>query len=146
MSELASVTGARPWPMTTEAADTLKGEIWRLRRQIAMLSGEGLEEGFANLALTQSTRRLETLLATQRWSELRDDPDCGAIGRKATVRHPDGEVVHYSIVCPGEGDPARSCVSADSPLGAALLGARAGASVEVAAPGGAWSVLVLGIK
>jgi transcription elongation GreA/GreB family factor len=54
-------------------------------------------------------------------------------------------VASYSIVYPGAGDPARSCISADSPLGAALLGARPGATVEVAAPGGSWSAVVLGI-
>jgi transcription elongation GreA/GreB family factor len=48
--------------------------------------------------------------------------------------------------CPGDGDPARRCVSADSPLGSALLGARPGAAVEVAAPGGSWSVVVLAVE
>lgn len=147
MTELATArAGARPWPMTSEAAESLGAEIQQARRDIAALAGEGLEEGVANLRLAQSLRRLEALLATQGRAQLLDDPGCAAIGRKATVQHPNGDVDRYAIVYPGDGNPARSCVSADSPLGSALLGARPGAVVQVAAPGGTWTAAVLSVE
>ncbi len=146
MSEHAvTSTAARGWPMTPEAARSLASEIGQVRHDIAALAGEGFEEGVVHLSLAQAVRRLETLLATQRYALPPSGQDCVAIGRVATVRHADGEVVDYSVVCPGDGDPARRCVSADSPLGSALLGARPGATVEVVAPGGSWSVAVLAV-
>ena len=51
----------------------------------------------------------------------------------------------YTIVFPGDGDPSRGWVSADSPLGSAVLGARAGESVHVAAPVGRWRVTVVAV-
>ena len=136
---------SRPWPMTAEAARALAAEIDRVRQDIAALAGEGLEEGLANLPLVHSIRRLETLVDTERRAAVIQERACAAIGRRATVRHPDGEVVCYTIVYPGDGDPARDCASADSPLGSALLGAVPGSVATVAAPAGAWSVVVVAV-
>jgi transcription elongation GreA/GreB family factor len=147
MSEQAvKVSAPRGWLITPEAARNLTREIWRIRRDISALAGDGLEEGVSHLALAQAVRRLESLQATERHADLLDDRDCAAIGRRATVRLADGDVVCYTIVFPGDGDPSRDCISADSPLGSALLGARPGATVEVAAPAGTWSVVVLAVE
>ena len=47
---------------------------------------------------------------------------------------------------PGDGDPDRGWISADSPLGAAVLGCEPGDRVEVAAPAGRRVVTVLSIE
>lgn len=57
-----------------------------------------------------------------------------------------GEVVEYLIVGSEEADPSRSKISNESPLGKALMGQRAGAVVEVAAPIGLVRYEVLGIS
>lgn len=57
------------------------------------------------------------------------------IGARVTVRDSYGETT-YSIVGPTEVDPRSGRISHQSPIGSALLGARAGDQVTVATPGG----------
>jgi len=48
----------------------------------------------------------------------------------------DGEELSYAIVGSAEADPAAGRLSSASPVGAALLGATAGAEVDVRTPRG----------
>lgn len=57
------------------------------------------------------------------------------LGSRVTVADDLGES-EYLIVGPKEADPAAGRISASSPVGSALLGARAGDTVTVATPGG----------
>lgn len=57
-----------------------------------------------------------------------------------------GETVEYTIVGPTEANPAAGRVSAASPLGQALMGARAGSDVVVHAPRGDATYRVLEIR
>ena len=135
----------RTWPMTPEAWSRLVDEVSRLRRDVAVLAGAGDEDGVVRLPFAQAARRLETLLDAQVRAEIVADSCCAAIGRRATVRDDLGDALSFAIVFPGDGDPREGWVSADSPLGAAVLGAHAGDVVDVIAPAGRWSAAVVSI-
>jgi transcription elongation GreA/GreB family factor len=62
-----------------------------------------------------------------------------------TLEAGDEEAMPYEIVLPGSGDPSVGWISANSPLGDAILGAQAGDIVDVDAPGGRWSVTVVAV-
>ena len=61
--------------------------------------------------------------------------DVVAIGCKVTVKGPAGEAA-YSIVGSQEADPMNGSISEESPFGKALMGAKEGDTVTVAAPAG----------
>jgi transcription elongation factor GreA len=142
---IRTTENARLWPLTSDARSQLIDEIARLRQDIASLTGQGLEEGIVRLPVAIAARRLETLKGVLDRCDIVDDTPCAAIGRRATLRDHDGEPMSYEIVFPGDGDPSRGAVSADSPLGQAILRARAGDIVEVSAPAGSWSVTVVSV-
>ena len=66
------------------------------------------------------------------------------IGSRVCVRDEDGEVV-FRIVEPVEADAIADRVSAESPLGRALLGRHVGDLVQFRAPGGELAVTVIEI-
>jgi transcription elongation factor GreA len=74
------------------------------------------------------------------------EQDRAVIGRRVTVREDEGDLVTYALVFPGDGDPVRGFISADSPIGAALLGRTPGDIVEVDAPVGRRVVTVLSVE
>ena len=137
---------SRPWPLTTDARRQLIDEIARLRHEVVALAGQGLEEGIVSLPVAFAERRLDTLTGVLSRAELVGDAGCAAIGRRATLRDDGGHSTTYDIVFPGDGDPTRGRISADSPLGKAILGAEAGDVVHVTAPSGGWSVTVISVE
>lgn len=140
-----SIAPDRSWPLTREAWDRLVDEVSQLRESVSTMAGQGLEEGIVRLPVAIATRRLETLHEVLDRCELVDETPCVAIGRRATLRDGDDEAMSYEIVFPGDGDVDKGWVSADSPLGHALLGASAGDVVHVEAPAGRWSVTVVSV-
>lgn len=137
--------GTRTWPMTPDAWSRLVDEVSRLRRDVAVLAGAEPEAGVVQLPFAQAARRLETLLEAQAGAEIIADSCSAAIGRRATVRDDLGDAMSFAIVFPGDGDPGQGWVSADSPLGAAVLGAHAGDMVDVIAPAGRWSAAIVSV-
>ena len=135
----------RTWPMTPEAWSRLVDEVSRLRSDVAVMAGAEGEDGVVQLPFAQAARRLETLLDAQVRAEIVAESCCAAIGRRATVRDDLGDAMSFAIVFPGDGDPNQGWVSADSPLGAAVLGAHAGDVVEVIAPAGRWSASIVAV-
>ena len=138
--------GARTWPLTREARQRLDSEIAELRDELTSLTTRGLEEGIVMLPVALASRRLDTLKQVLAAAEVVTDPGCAAIGRRVMLREESGEMLSRSLVYPGDGDPRRGRISADSPLGSAILGARAGDTVEVEAPAGRWSVTLLSVE
>lgn len=61
------------------------------------------------------------------------------VGSRVTIERDDGETMDVEISSVGG-------VSPDSPLGKALLGAKAGDEVDVAAPRGAWRARVIAVS
>jgi transcription elongation GreA/GreB family factor len=65
-----------------------------------------------------------------------------AIGSRVCVRDTDGDA-EFSIVEPDQADIADERISAESPLGRALLGRRVGDEVRFRVPGGVLAVTVV---
>ena len=147
MSELAirQPSHQRRWPMTGGAWLTLVDESARLRVDVVSLAGE-LAHGVVNLALVKAARRLDVLSAVLDAAEQIHEPERAVIGRRITLLEPEGESVTYTLVFPGDGDPAQGRISADSPLGSAVLGCEPGDRVEVTAPAGRRVVTVLSVE
>ena len=147
MSELAirRLSTRQRWPMTEEAWHSLVDELGRLRTDVASLAGEPTE-GVVDFAVVTAARRLDVLSAVLDAAERIDEPERAVIGRRVTLLEPEGESVTYALAFPGDGDPDRGWISADSPLGAAVLGCEPGERVEVAAPAGRRVVTVLSIE
>lgn len=147
MTELAMRRPSREqrWPMTREAWFTLVDELGRLRADVASLAGEPAD-GVVDLAVIKAARRLDVLSAVLEAAERIPEPERAVIGHRVTVHEADGESVTYTLVFPGDGDPAQGSISADSPLGSAVLGSQPGDRVEVAAPAGRRVVTVLSVE
>ncbi len=64
--------------------------------------------------------------------------DAVTVASKVTIERDDGETMDVEITSVGG-------VSPDSPLGKALIGAKVGDKISVAAPGGAWKARVVSI-
>jgi transcription elongation factor GreA len=89
-------------------------------------------------------RRIYLLRERLHNSTLVDEKEAGADGRvgvgaKVEIEDEDGERMHVEISSVGG-------VSPDSPLGRALMGARAGEEVEVVAPRGSWRAKVVSVE
>lgn len=146
MSELAMrrPSTRQRWPMTEEALHALVDELGRLRADVASLAGAPAE-GVVDLAVVTAARRLDVLSAVLDTAERTNEPERAAIGRRVTILEADGESVTYALVFPGDGDPHQGWISADSPLGSAVLGRGPGDRAEVAAPAGRRVVTVVSV-
>lgn len=109
------------------------------------LAGQ-LADGVVDLAVVKAARRLDVLSAVLDAAERIHELERAVIGRRVTVLEPEGESVTYSLVFPGDGDPAQGWISADSPRGSAVLGCVPGYRVEVTAPAGPRIITVLSVK
>lgn len=147
MNELATRRPSAPrrWPMTGEAWLALVHELGHLRTALTSVA-EDVADGVADLEVTRAARRLDVLSAVLDAAERIHEPDSAVIGRRVTVLEADGESVTYALVFPGDGDPAQGWISADSPLGSAVLGCKPGDRVEVAAPAGRRAVTVVSVE
>lgn len=74
-----------------------------------------------------------------------ESDDMIQVGSRVSLRDADGSV-EFSIVDPAEADLAEARVSAESPLGRALLGRHAGDEVRYRAPGGVLAVTVVEVN
>jgi transcription elongation GreA/GreB family factor len=133
--------------MTAEARRSLIDDVVELRSEVARLAGrnEALD-GVAHHPVTTLARRLEVLTGVLDEAEETDERERVVIGCRATLLEEDGRSVTYSLAFPGAGDPAEGLISADSPLGKAVLGSRPGDTVEVDAPAGRRLVTVVCVE
>lgn len=72
-----------------------------------------------------------------------EDPTIVEVGDEVVIQSDDGSVETYALVHPAEVNADDGRISAASPLGRALLGARPGDRVLVAAPAGTYGCVVL---
>jgi transcription elongation GreA/GreB family factor len=131
--------------MTGEAWSRLVDELGHLRTDIVNLAGKPAD-GVIDLEVVRAARRLDVLAAVLDAAERIHEPGRAVIGRRVTVLEPEGESVTYTLVYPGDGDPAEGWISADSPLGSAVMDRRPGDRVEVAAPAGPRVVTILSVE
>jgi len=139
-----SPRAARPWPISSAGFAGLTAELDRLVGDVADARAPGVSAGSVlRLPVRDAGTRLGALRGVFVSALATDDPIIAAIGRRVTLRDADGATWDVALVLPGDGDPERGWVSADAPLGRAVLGARADDDVVVVAPGGAWTAKIV---
>ena len=150
-----------PTPMTVEGAEALRDELQHrksvLRGEITQPIAEAREHGDLRENAEYDTAkndqgmmeaRIRQLKATLDNAEIREAEDSGAveIGTVATVVDDEGDEMDF-FVAPSENKVAGMLLaSPDSPLGAALLGARPGDKVSYEAPGGTFEYEVKDVR
>lgn len=143
-----------PWPMTAQSHAQLETDADELARLVieqngyvtGHLDGEADAPSFVpNIAGQQSRRRLEAVRAVLELAEVVDDPDVAVIGRTVSLRESDGAISRYTLVIPGDGNASTGLVSADSPVGSAIVGRGVGDTVTVVAPAGAWTAVIVSV-
>ena len=127
---------------------TKRGEIAK-RLHEAMEGGELIENAEYEAAKNEQAfvegriQELEILLANARVIEENEKTDVVQVGAKVTIQEGDNPQESYTIVGPAEASPRDGRISNESPLGRALMDHRAGDTVRVEAPGGAFSVRIV---
>ncbi|HEX6139618.1 MAG TPA: GreA/GreB family elongation factor [Candidatus Limnocylindria bacterium] len=146
---------SRAWPMTREAWEALDAEATRLGAEVLEKDGyaTGWLDGDAdaptfipNVAGRQALRQLTTAREVLGEASVVDSPGLAVIGRRVILEDADGSTSTVELVIPGDGDPRRGRVSADSPVGAAVLGRRVGETVTIQAPAGSWTARIAAIE
>jgi hypothetical protein len=144
---IRQLSATERWPMTAEAWDTLLDEVGRLRADVVTLAGAtAFDDGVVYLPVARAARRFEMLTAVLNGAEQVQESNRAVIGRRVTLLEEGGESLTYSLVFPGDGDPSQGWISADSPLGAAVLRSSPGDVVRVIAPGGHRVVTVVSVE
>jgi transcription elongation GreA/GreB family factor len=138
---------SRGIPMTADVLRRLEAEADRLFSRLPRLQAVAQEDGvsgdreaptvMAAGDLHLATRRLETLRRVIANGHVVEPDGRAIIGSHVTVRHADGEQETYELVAPGETEVRLGRISPDSPLGAAMLGRRAGELASMNTPAGA---------
>jgi transcription elongation factor GreA len=136
------ITAARApigaWPMTADAWSALTAEIERLEADTRL---DRSVPGFGD-----PDRRRRTLHAVRDGGSVVDAPDVVAIGRAVVLERTPGVTERYRIVLPGDGALGEGWISADSPVGWAVLGRRVGERATVDAPAGRWTALIVAVE
>ena len=150
-------------PVTEAGLEALRAEINELettgRREIAarILTARGhgdLKENAEYHAAKEDQAHLETRISRlrQRWRnavvvDVAEGPGTEfSFGRSAEVRDEQtGEVHRWTIVGAAEADREQGKLSAEAPVGKALLGNPVGATVEVPTPRGSRRLTILRI-
>ncbi|HUN24101.1 MAG TPA: transcription elongation factor GreA [Anaerolineales bacterium] len=68
------------------------------------------------------------------------------MGSTVTIQFDEDDPETYRVVGPNEADPRKGNISNESPIGKALMGAKAGQSITAQTPSGAMTVKVLSIE
>jgi transcription elongation factor GreA len=119
----------------------------------AMEGGELIENAEYEAAKNEQAfvegriQELEVILATARLIEDNGKSKEGLIQVGSTVTiEEDGEAATYTIVGAAEADPRKGKISNESPIGKAIIGHKAGETLQVEAPGGHFKVKILKVK
>jgi len=131
---------------------TTKRQEVAARLHEAMEGGELIEDAEYEAAKNEQAfvegriQELEILLANARVIEEHEKSETIMVGSTVTIQEGDNPVEIYTIVGPAEASPRDGRISNESPLGRALMEKRAGETVKVDAPGGAFSVRVVKVE
>ena len=151
----------QPAPLTDAGRARLCEELEHLRLvrepEIAALLHEARAQASAweegdymavqeDLARVQGRiKELERSLAAERVEEVPHTAGAVSIGSQVTAQDDAGRQHTFVIVSPVEADAARGHISAASPIGAALVGRRAGEQVSVKVPAGLRAFTLLSV-
>jgi len=128
---------------------TVKRQEVAQRLHEAMEGGELIEDAEYEAAKNEQAfvegriQELEILLANARVIDESNNGDVVQVGSRVTIQEGQNDPETYTIVGPAEANPRNGRISNESPLGRSLMDHRAGDSVRVDAPGGAFSVRVV---
>lgn len=132
---------------------TVKRQEIANRLHEAMEGGELIENAEYEAAKNEQAfmegriKDLDILLATARViDEDTVAADTIQVGATVTIQEEGGPAEVYSIVGAAESDPAHGKISNESPLGKALINRKAGETVSVEAPAGAFSITILKVE
>ncbi len=75
-----------------------------------------------------------------------DTGDVASVGKHVTVQDENGAEKTYRLVSSHEADPSRGYISDISPIGSALMGTRAGDTVQAQTPGRARTFKIIAVK
>ena len=118
----------------------------------AMEGGELIENAEYEAAKNEQAfvegriKELEILLATARVITDNEKAEVVQVGSKVTVQEEGGTPEIFTIVGAAEANPRSGRMSNESPLGKALLSHKTGDMVQVDAPAGAFTVVVLKVE
>jgi len=118
----------------------------------AMEGGELIENAEYEAAKNEQAfvegriKELEILLATARVIADNEKAEVVQVGSKVTVQEEDGAPEIYTIVGAAEANPRAGRISNESPLGKALLNHKTSDVVQVDAPAGSFTVVVLKVE
>ena len=124
-----------------------------LRLQEAMEDGELIENAEYEDAKNEQAfvegriKDLDLLLATARIiDEGENEQGLIQVGTTVTIQEDGNEPETYMIVGPAEANPLLGRISNESPIGRALINHKVGESVQVEAPGGVYTVVIIKIS
>lgn len=148
--------------LTKEGFQKLQDELEHLRtvkRQEvadrlheAMEGGELIENAEYEAAKNEQAfvegriQEVEMILATARVIEENDKTDVIQVGATVTIHEEGNPVETFTIVGVAEANPREGKISNESPIGKAILGHKAGETVQVDAPGGHFKVKIVKVK
>jgi transcription elongation factor GreA len=131
---------------------TIKRQEVANRLHEAMEGGELIEDAEYEAAKNEQAfvegriQELEMLLANARVIEDTGKKEVVQVAARVTIQEDDTDPEIYTIVGPAEANPREGRISNESPLGRALMDHRAGDTVRVDAPGGAFTVRIVKVE
>ena len=148
--------------LTKEGLEKLNGELEHLkkvkRREVAdrlrtAASFGDLSENFDYAAAREEQefverriRELEDLLMHAKVVESNGNGGAVQVGSQVVLEGKDGESLTFAIAGTREADPLQGKISLESPFGLALLGKKAGESVEIETPNGKVTYKIAQVK
>jgi len=146
--------------LTREGFEKLQAELDELRnvrrKEIALRLQEAMEDGelienaeYEDAKNEQAfvegrIKDLDLLLATARIiDEGENEQGLIQVGTTVTIQEDGNELETYMIVGPAEANPLLGRISNESPIGRALINHKVGESVQVEAPGGVYTVVII---
>lgn len=153
----SSLAASGRWiPMTPEAFHLLETETDRLVAAVGDSQSTAWADGIsgdpdaptfiANGELHLQMQRLAKLRSAIATAHVIQPDGRVVVGSRITVSDADGVAEEYVLVAPGQADARAGRISSDSPPGAALLGRRAGETVDVATSDGTYRVTIVRVK
>lgn len=134
--------------MSNAAYAALQQDLARVGEELVELRPDANAhalEGLAHGEYFLAARRQHTLRSLLDRAEITPTVDRAALGTTVRYREGDGSAAVVSLVAPADAEPAAGRISVTSPMGAAMLGRRAGEVVRVRTPGGVRVITIIAV-
>lgn len=136
--ELETLKSGKRAEIVERLHEAKEGSDWMDNSEYRLIEDElGFIEG--------RIQELEDMLSVAQVITPTEDETTVNIGDRVVIQDGD-ELSEYTIVGVAESSPAEGLISNESPLGRALLNHKVGEEVQVAAPGGAFTVKIVAVR